>query len=488
MVDGKELNIQSWDVEYPLVLYNTELRQKQPVAPLDGQKIKMYTCGPTVYDYAHIGNFRCYVFEDILRRTIKFFGFPIEQVMNLTDVDDKTIRGANKENISLLEYTDRYKKAFFHDAETLGIEKVEHYPAATDYIPQMIHFIEELIDKGFAYQGKDGSVYFPIAKFSRYGCLSHLKLDELETGASERIASDEYDKDCAADFVLWKGWDEQRDGKIYWESPFGPGRPGWHLECSCMATEILGEQVDIHCGGVDNIFPHHENEIAQSEALTGKRFVGLWCHSEHLLVENKKMSKSLGNFYTLRDLLDKGYSGLQVRYLLLSGHYRTQLNFTMEGLEAARSSLCRVQDCIQRLYEVDFEGLADSAVVIVKQTFSRFCQALADDLNVSASLAAVFDLVRECNTLIDEKKMKSGDALLVLDLLARINQVLGVFSLEKKELEVPQEILDALQQREEARKSKDWARADQLRDHITGLGYVIEDTANGLPKVSLRDG
>ncbi|OJU80997.1 MAG: cysteine--tRNA ligase, partial [Chlamydia sp. 32-24] len=282
-----------------LKLYNTESRQKEVLKTITPNLVKMYTCGPTVYNFAHIGNFRTYVFEDLLRRSIKFFGYNIHHVMNLTDVDDKTIKGAIANNITLDEFTQPYKDAFFEDLKTLNIESAENYPAATDYIPEMIAMIQSLMDKGMAYKGGDGSVYYPIKKFHRYGCLSHLHLDELQAGASERVASDEYEKDNVADFVLWKAYDPDRDGKIYWESPFGKGRPGWHLECSVMAMNLLGETLDIHVGGIDNMFPHHENEIAQSEAFSGKKFVNLWMHSEHLIVENKKMSKSLGNFFTL---------------------------------------------------------------------------------------------------------------------------------------------------------------------------------------------
>ena len=339
--------------QMPLKFYNTALRQKETFVPLEGRHVRMYTCGPTVYNFAHIGNFRTYVFEDLLRRTLKFFGYQVTQVMNLTDVDDKTIKGAIANKVSLDAFTEPFKEAFFEDLKTLRIEPVEHYPAATDYIPEMIAMIEELLQKGIAYAGGDGSIYYAIQKFPRYGCLSHLHLEELQAGASERVANDEYEKDNVADFVLWKSYDPERDGEIYWESPFGPGRPGWHLECSAMAMKILGETIDIHVGGIDNMFPHHENEIAQSEACSGKPFVKLWMHAEHLVVDHKKMSKSLGNFYTLRDLLAKGYTGTQVRYLLLQTHYKTQLNFTFQGLDGAKSALQRLNDFIQRLNEIE---------------------------------------------------------------------------------------------------------------------------------------
>lgn len=459
-----------------LKIYNTETRKKEEVRP-SNRMIRMYTCGPTIYDFAHIGNFRTYVFEDILRRTIHYFGFEIEQVMNITDIDDKTIRGALAKKLPLKEYTEPFKTAFFEDLHTLNIEEVEHYPAATDYIPDMIRMIETLIQKGVAYRSPNGSIYFSIRKFPSYGRLSHLKLDELEVNASGDNEADEYDKENLSDFVLWKAYDEKRDGNIFWESPFGPGRPGWHIECSAMATKLLGDTIDIHCGGVDNMFPHHENEIAQSECCTGHPFVHLWAHAEHLLVDHKKMSKSLGNFFTLRDLLKKGYTGPEVRYLLLSTHYRTQLNFTFAGLEAARASLQRIEDFAVRLKEIESSETHPTSSSLDRAK-TRFKTALADDLNISAALAALFDLVRELNGLCDENKLGYFEAQEALKLLAEWDQILGVLPLNKDE-EVPSDLLQLLEQREAARKKKDWGRSDQVRNAIQERGYVIEDTPNG---------
>ncbi len=461
-----------------LMLFNTESREKEPLVPLENNHIRMYTCGPTVYDFAHIGNFRTYMFEDLLRRTIKFFGMDITHVMNITDVDDKTIRGATQKNISLKDYTEPFQEAFFADLDALGIERAEHYPAATDYIPKMIEMIEVLIEKGYAYPGKDGSVYYNIQKFKRYGCLSHLNLKDLKTGGSDRVSSDEYDKDHVADFVLWKAYDPERDGSIYWDSPFGKGRPGWHLECSTMATRLLGETLDIHVGGVDNMFPHHENEIAQSEACSGKRFAKIWLHSEHLLVDGKKMSKSLGNFYTLRDLLSKGYEGSQIRYMLLQTHYKTQLNFTLPGLEGAKHALCRMNNFIERLQSVSEEKATTECNQYMEQAKSRFIHALADDLNISVALSAVFDMIRDINSLCDENRIGFDEARQVLKLMQSFNQVLGVMSFEKTH-DIPQEALDLLKQRDDARKNKDWALADDLRDKIHALGFEIEDTQGG---------
>lgn len=462
-----------------LVLFNTESRKKEELVPLEGDHVRMYTCGPTVYHYAHIGNFRTYMFEDLLRRTIQFFGFKITQVMNLTDVDDKTIRGAIAKNVTLNEFTQTYKDAFFEDIKTLGIEPAEHYPAATDYIDDMIELIQNLLEKGIAYKGHDGSIYYAIRKFPRYGCLSHLHLDELQAGASERVAQDEYEKDNVADFVLWKAYDPERDGKIYWDSPYGKGRPGWHLECSAMAMKILGETIDIHVGGVDNMFPHHENEIAQSEACSGKQFVKLWMHSEHLVVDNKKMSKSLGNFFTLRDLLNKGYTGVQVRYMLLHTHYKTQLNFTFQGLDGVKSTLNRLQDFIQRMQEVKKTEGAGLVQPIIERTRQCFIASLADDLNISAALASLFEMVREINVLCDEGKISKGEAEDVISLLKEFNKVLNVLDFEEKAVVIPQDLQDALAQRIEARKQKNWALSDQLRDLIISRGYVIEDTPEG---------
>lgn len=462
-----------------LKIHNTETRIKEPITLAPGEDfLRMYTCGPTVYNYAHIGNFRTYVFEDLLRRTLKYFGFPIKQVMNLTDVEDKTIKGALSKGIPLAEYTAIYKKAFFEDLKTLDIEPVEVYPPATDYIAEMIAMVQTLIEKGFAYQGKDGSIYYSIKHFPSYGRLSHLKLDELKEGASERVSDDEYEKESASDFVLWKAYEPERDGDVFWESPFGKGRPGWHVECSAMATALLGPTIDIHVGGVDNIFPHHENEIAQSEGCTGKHFVRHWMHAEHLIVNGKKMSKSLGNFYTLRDLLAKGYSGSEVRYLLLSTHYRTQLNFTLEGLDAARHSLNRFRDFIARLRS-SAGTIPHSLSPLIEKTRAAFKEALADDLNISVALASLFDMLKETNTLIDQQKVSQAEAKSMLTFLEEINRVLAVLPLQEETLAIPTDVQEAFQRRQAARAAKNWAESDKERDYIYTQGYIIEDGPTG---------
>ncbi len=461
----------------PLLIYNTESRKKEQFKPGSDHLVKMYTCGPTVYHYAHIGNFRTYIFEDLLKRTLKFFGFQVEQVMNLTDIDDKTIKGAIEKKLPILEYTQPFKNGFFADLQALAIERADTYPAATDYIGEMSDFIQKLLDKGFAYKSRDGSIYYSIDKCPNYGRLSHLKLDELQV--CDRVANDEYDKENVGDFVLWKAYDPERDGHVYWESHLGKGRPGWHIECSAMAMALLGETIDIHAGGVDNIFPHHENEIAQSEALSGKKFVRYWMHAEHLLVNHKKMSKSLGNFYTLRDLLDRGYSGEEVRYMLIQTHYRTQLNFTFEGLEGARTALYRLNDFVQRMQQSADNKTAASQVAdpILKRAIQGFSEGLADDLNISASLASLFDLMRECNILRDQQKLTGGDAREILYVLEEFNRVLGFLKFEEEG--IPKEMGELLQKREEARKGKNWALSDSLRQEIHAKGYVIEDTPQG---------
>lgn len=462
-----------------LKLFNTETRQKESLTPVLPGKISLYTCGPTVYNYAHIGNFRTYVFEDLLKRALEFFGYRVTHVMNLTDVDDKTIRGAVRDGVSLLEFTQKYKDAFFADIKSLFLKPADFYPAATDYISQMIEMIAQMLESGHAYKANDGSVYYAIRSCSSYGRLSHFCLGDLQADASERIHNDEYDKETASDFVLWKAYEPERDGAIFWESPFGKGRPGWHLECSAMAISLLGETVDIHVGGVDNMFPHHENEIAQSEACTGKKFVSHWMHSEHLLVNGQKMSKTLGNFYTLRDLMAKGYTGAQIRYFLMQVHYKVQLNFTFEGLDAAKNSLERLQNTVRRLQgQICPDGIAEStSIAIAEQAYVRFAQALADDLNISVALAVAFDFSREVNLLLDKEKISKKDQKLFLALFKEFDQILGTLFLAEES--VPEEIQQAAEERMLARAQKNWKESDRLRDWITSQGYTLEDIPQG---------
>ena len=464
-----------------LKLYNTLTHQKEVFKPKSKNDVKLYTCGPTVYNFAHIGNLRTYVVEDLLKRVLLYFGYSVKHVMNITDVDDKTIKGALEKRESLKEYTQKYTDAFLQDLKTLNTLPANAYPKATDHIEDMIEIIEKLMKDKVAYQGADQSIYFSIAKFKKYGKLSHLKLDELQEGASERVEQDEYDKENATDFVLWKSYQEERDGDIYWESPFGKGRPGWHIECSAMAMKLLGESLDLHMGGVDNIFPHHENEIAQSECYSCKTFCPFWVHVEHLIVNGKKMSKSLGNFFTLRDLLDKGYEGKQVRYLLIQTHYKTQLNFTLEGLDGAKVAIARFQNFIERLLEVSESKGNPEVDSLLQQAQGKFDEALLDDLNISVALAALFDAMRAFNARLDQAEISQAQAEKILKVFRKMDTILGVFSFEAQE-KAPVELEEALKKREAARQEKNWGEADKLRDFILSKGYVIEDTPTG-PKL-----
>ena len=455
-------------------VFNTLTQHLEEFTPLDGNRVRMYTCGPTVYNFAHIGNFRAYLFEDILRRALKHFGFQVVQVMNLTDVDDKTIRGARVAGLSLNAFTRPYKDAFFQDLRTLNVEAAEHYPAATEHIPEMISIIGKLLDKGHAYRSDDGSIYFRVSSFPAYGRLAHLDLSGLRPGA--RVAHDEYDKENLADFALWKAWDEE-DGDVAWDSPWGRGRPGWHIECSAMSTKYLGETFDLHTGGVDNIFPHHEDEIAQTESATGKPFVKYWMHCAHLVVDGRKMSKSLGNFHTLRNVLERGYTGRETRYVLMAGHYRQSLNFTFDALDAARKSLERLDEFQERLADLAGGVTAGERPGWAAEASRRFDAALEEDLNVPESLAALFDLVHAGNKRMNEQAVPGPQAAAVLGLLDRFDRVLGV--LAKPQEEAPAAAAALLEKRQRARQAKNWAESDRLRNQLAELGWLIQDTPQG---------
>ena len=458
--------------------HNTETRRLEEFHPLEPGKVRMYTCGPTVYNFAHIGNIRTFAFEDLLRRFLKFMGFSVTQVMNITDIEDKILRDYKASGLGFRGFTDKYMGHFFEDLSTLGIERAEHYPRATDHVPEMISIVSALLEKGHAYKAEDGSVYFKVDSCPNYGRLVTIDRSALKAGARAKV--DEYTKDDAQDFALWKAWDEA-DGEVFWDAPFGKGRPGWHIECSAMAMKYLGETFDIHTGGVDNIFPHHENEIAQSECATGKTFSRYWLHSEHLLVEGKKMSKSLGNFYTLRDLLAKGYAPLAIRYLLLSTHYRAQLNFTFGGLEAAAASSQRLNDFRARLDEPRAQGPADPAwVERLEAARAKFTESLCDDLNVSPALAALFDLMGEANRRDAAGALTAGDAKATADLLDRCDAVFGF--LKKSGDDLPAAVTALVAERAEAKKRRDFARADAIRGELAALGYAVEDTPKG-PRV-----
>ena len=442
-------------------VFNSLSRTNEELKPLEGNEIRLYTCGPTVYNFAHIGNFRAYAFEDILRRTILFNGMSVRQVMNLTDVDDKTIRGANAAGVALTDFTKTYKEAFFADLAKLNIQPAEIYPAATDHIPEMIALVGKLIEQGVAYRSDDGSVYFNVRKFHGYGKLAHIDFDNQRTGA--RCAADEYDKENVGDFALWKAWEES-DGPVGWDSPWGRGRPGWHIECSAMSMKYLGETFDLHTGGIDNLFPHHENEIAQAEAATGKPFVKTWMHCAHLRVNGEKMSKSAGNFFTLRDLIEKGFSGREIRYVLINAHYRQGLNFAFSALEDARKALQRIDACV----ESATEGEAPEWALAHLEAFT---EAVNDDLNIPRALASLFALVRDANA--------HGGAS-VLSVFRRMDEVLGVIFFGKTaKVEIPAEVQALLDQRAEARAAKNWAESDRLRDAIAAAGWTVKDSKDG---------
>ncbi len=461
-----------------LKFLNTASKELETFKPLYDGEARLYTCGPTVYNFAHIGNFRAYTFEDILNRTLAYAGYKVTQIMNLTDVDDKTIRGCKAAGIPLKDYTAPYIAAFFEDIKTLGITPANLYPAATEHIPEMIALIQKLFDKGLAYQSEDGSVYFSVAKFSSYGHPAHIDLSGMQGGA--RVAQDEYEKASVGDFALWKAYTED-DGDVVWDSPWGRGRPGWHIECSAMSMKYLGETFDLHSGGVDNLFPHHANETAQAEGATGKPFVNYWLHCAHLRLNGEKMSKSLGNFYTLRDLLAKGWTGREIRYVLINGHYRQMLNFTFDALQAARTALARVDAFTDRIAQTAAGAApAAEAPAWAKDALAEFDKAMADDLNVPNALAALFILVREGNTAIDAGSLSAADAAAVIEILKKMDSILSVIYFGKKtEEEVPAEIIALLDERAAARASKQWAESDRIRDAIKALGWEVKDTPQG---------
>ena len=461
-----------------LRLYNTMTRKKEPFKPIEEGKVRLYSCGLTVYDYAHVGNLRAYVFVDLLKRWLEYRGFEVKHVMNFTDVDDKTIRGMRREGLSLEQYTQKYIDAFLDDLRRLNIEKPQVTPRATEHVDEIVKLVEILMEKGYGYRGEDGSIYYDISKFKEYGKLSKVKLEELKAGA--RVKVDEYAKDQACDFALWKAWDPD-DGEVFWETKLGKGRPGWHIECSAMSMKYLGETLDIHTGGVDNIFPHHENEIAQSEAATGKRFVNYWVHNEHLLVKGERMGKSMRNFSTLQDLIRTGYDPLSVRYFLLSTHYRKQFNFSLDGLSAAESTLQRLRDFVGRLENVD-SVKGEDARSLVEKAKADFENAMDNDLDISKALATVFNLVKDVNKMIDEGSLRKDGAEIVKSLLVDFDGALGLLEgfWRQTDEKLPEEIQELIKKREQARKAGDWQTADSIRSELRGRGIVLEDTPEGV--------
>ncbi|MBI2268638.1 MAG: cysteine--tRNA ligase [Candidatus Blackburnbacteria bacterium] len=455
-----------------MLLYNTLTTKKEEFTPLNPPKVRMYTCGPTVHDYVHIGNLRAYVFNDILKRVLQTNGFDVVHVMNITNIEDKIIKKANEAGATIGEFTKKYEEAFFADIKKLGILPANFYPKATEYIPQMISLINKLLEKGVAYKAPDETIYFSIEKFPQYGTLSKLDQREIKPGA--RVAADEYTKENVQDFALWKA---PKEDEPSWDAPFGKGRPGWHIECSAMSMDILGETLDLHAGGVDLIFPHHEDEIAQSEAATGKKFARFWVHNAHLMVDGKKMSKSLGNFYTLRHIKAKGFDPIALRYLFLTAHYRDPINFTWDSLAAAQSALERLQTMVYGL-PAGKAGLQQekSRTVLSEEKENkyddyrdRFYAVINNDLGTPQALAILWEAIKS--------NIPSQDKL---DLILSFDEVLGLGLGKRVEVEqVVQVVQDMIEERERLRQVGKWDEADNLRKKIQERGYEIEDTPEG---------
>jgi len=465
----------------PLSLYNTLTRRVEPVAPSDGSKLRFYCCGPTVYGPAHIGNLRTFVLQDVFRRVLEVIGQANTHVRNLTDVDDKTIRQAQEEGCSLREVTARWTKRYHADCTALNLLPPHIEPCAVEHIPEQIALIEKLVERRHAYQTGDGSVYFKVESFPAYGKLSRLKERSLTTRTVDREQSDEYERDSAADFALWKAR-RPEDGPNYWSSPFGEGRPGWHVECSAMSMKHLGESFDLHSGGVDLIFPHHENEIAQSEAATGKPFVQHWFHITHLLVDGRKMSKSLGNLYTLDDVIERGYTAEELRYVLLSGSYRQQLNFTWESLAAARKALARLRDLQARLGRPakasanENEGLS---------SFRTVLGALLEDLNTPEALGCLLTAVKTVNRALDEKRLTAEQIEAERHGLAQGLKALGLELPAQENEAAPAQVLELATQRWQAKQNRDWATADALREQLNAVGWTTKDSSDDYELVPL---
>lgn len=447
--------------------YNTLTKRKEKFQPITKGEVKLYTCGPTVYDTVHIGNFRTFLFEDLLKRYLFHKGFKIKHVMNITDVDDKTILRSNKEQKPIAELTQHYEELFYNDLVILNIWPAKYFPKATEHIEEMIKMIGKLIDKGFAYKSEDKSIYFNIAKYDQYGKLANLNLTGQKR--NQRVVTDEYSKDNPQDFVLWKAW-KPEDGKVFWDSPWGKGRPGWHIECSAMSNKYLGDNFDIHCGGVDNIFPHHENEIAQSECANNKTFVNYWLHSEHLLVDGGKMSKSAGNFYKISDLIDMGFTPPAIRYLLLSGHYRTNINFSIGEKHEALKTVQRIEGFYDRLKRMQKKS---ESIPGYPDAYELFNDALDDDLNTPVALAIFFNWLRETNKKIDKNLLTDVEVGKAINFVDDFEQIFGIEITIR--IDVPQNIIDLANQRQTARLKKDWAKADSIRNQILKLGWIVED-------------
>ena len=459
-------------------LFNTLSRRKEVFESIAPGVVGMYTCGPTVYSYAHLGNLRTFMFQDLLRRHLEYRGYEVNHVMNITDVEDKIIRACRETGESRESLTQRYIDAFFEDLDVLGVKRPGQAPRATEHIDEMVELVKTLRGRSHTYE-IDGSIYYKISTFADYGKLSHFDVNQLREGASGRVDHDEYGTEDARDFALWKACSEE-DGDIFWETEIGKGRPGWHLECSCMSMALLGEGFDIHCGAVDLIFPHHENEIAQSEGATGKPFVRYWVHAAHLNISGQKISKSLGNIITLRELLEQGHDAIAIRWALRSTHYRQPTNFSEETLEAAKHAVERIWDFRRRLNDVT-QTDGDSLTGACAGCEKTFGEALDDDLNISGALAAVFDFVRATNKLLDDGEVSSEGAGHALALLDRLDAVVGLLG-DAPQAQIPRNVRQRVQERQAARRSKDFARADALREGLLSEGWIVEDTSDG-PRV-----
>lgn len=457
-----------------LKFYNTLSGEKEVFVPLKDKFAGIYSCGPTVYGFAHIGNLRAYVFADVLRRYLEFKGYTVRQVMNITDLDDKTIRASKEQGVSLREYTDKYISFFFEDIDLLRIKRADVYPRVTDHINEMVDMVKLLLDKGYAYR-KDGSVYFKVSEFPDYGKLAKIDISLIKPGAT--VEADEYEKEDVRDFALWK---EKKESEPFWVTEIGEGRPGWHIECSAMSIKYLGITIDIHTGGIDNIFPHHQNEIAQSEAATGQKFVRYWMHCEHLLVDNKKMSKSLGNIITLRDVMNRGYRLEALRYLFVFSHYRSKLNFTWESIEHASNILNRLNQFVERLKGYNSKSKSNEEIaMLISRHAQRFETEMDNDLNTPGAFASIFDMVGEVNAAIEKEDLGAENAKVVYELMLKFDAVLGILTPKEKGV-LSGDIEALIEEREKARERKDFKHADEIRKRLEDMGIVLEDTKVGV--------
>ena len=455
----------------PLQFYNTLKREKEIFQPIEKGKVGLYTCGPTVYDYAHIGNFRTFIFEDLLKRWLLHLRYNVKHVMNITDVDDKTIKKAKRKKVSLSHITDKYTQYFMKDLTWLKMIPADIYPTATESIPKMISMIERLLEKGFAYREDDGSVYFNISSFPNYGKLTQINISAQQTG--DRVMEDEYDKDAPQDFALWKGWKEE-DGEVVWDAPWGRGRPGWHIECSAMSSESLGDHFDIHCGGVDNMFPHHENEIAQSQCATDQPFVNYWLHSEFLMVDGGKMSKSLRNFYKISALKELGFTAESIRYQLLAGHYRSKITFSIDKKHEGDKVVQRLSDFYNRLQKLNAN---ESSIGSMPEAYSKFRDRMNDDLDSPQALAIFFDWMKTVNGKIDKNVITDSELGEAWEFLVAFDSVFGF--IRNQDFEIPDNINLMLNKRQKARDEENWGESDLIREHLKEKGWMVEDTPDG---------